>query len=434
MFTTTTTPRQQESPSPSPTDSVSHLTVSGNGSADTIAAAAPDPRSPKLRSSCDACGSSKVRCDRTQPQCARCRSSGITCVYGVSRKFGKPPRKKPAINRIDSALQSAEIHEIGIPNLDITHLNFSDLVGHENDISFSPNPSTSVASHQNNIDLASALFTPLPLEQWLQSDVFPFGLDTELSEYNNHSRNNCTTSTVPEPTTTARATPAHDCQSDAYEILRGLSLRNGSYIHSNRQSDTPSAQLDRVLHSNREAIHQLTCLLKCPCSRSPHLAMLYGSIISRIIIWYQQAAGCRKSNAWRPSSTISPDATPSTASTSSSSSAPQVTSVTPVASSNVPTISQVTGFVVSPMPMTMGVLNIDDQGVQAILRGHLVLSELKRVAALIDVFASQGSGSCGANGVDNLYTTLGAWLRAEHSRTIRVIKTLVGTPNEDAGF
>lgn len=51
------------------------------------------PRQPKLRSSCDGCGAAKLKCDRGQPECGRCVSFGMPCVYGESRKFGRPPRQ-----------------------------------------------------------------------------------------------------------------------------------------------------------------------------------------------------------------------------------------------------------------------------------------------------------------------------------------------------
>ena len=52
------------------------------------------PKSPKLRTSCDACGNAKVKCDKQHPRCGRCSTYGLRCVYGVSQKHGKPYRKK----------------------------------------------------------------------------------------------------------------------------------------------------------------------------------------------------------------------------------------------------------------------------------------------------------------------------------------------------
>lgn len=69
---------------------------------------APPSRSecltPKLRSSCDGCGVAKVRCDRGQPGCSRCTMLGSTCVYGPSRRFGKPPRKRPGVDRAEATI------------------------------------------------------------------------------------------------------------------------------------------------------------------------------------------------------------------------------------------------------------------------------------------------------------------------------------------
>ena len=48
------------------------------------------PRSKrKLRESCNGCNQAKVKCDKTQPWCARCTSRGIVCVYSLSLRSGK---------------------------------------------------------------------------------------------------------------------------------------------------------------------------------------------------------------------------------------------------------------------------------------------------------------------------------------------------------
>ncbi len=61
----------------------------------------PERRSPKIiakpvkplkfRSSCDACSTSKVKCDQQRPRCLRCINLGIHCNYSPSRRIGKPP-------------------------------------------------------------------------------------------------------------------------------------------------------------------------------------------------------------------------------------------------------------------------------------------------------------------------------------------------------
>ncbi|MCJ1436262.1 hypothetical protein MMC27_005640 [Xylographa pallens] len=57
------------------------------------------PRRLKLRGSCDGCGTAKLKCDRGQPECARCVSLCLLCTYGFSRKCGKPSRAKQAERR-----------------------------------------------------------------------------------------------------------------------------------------------------------------------------------------------------------------------------------------------------------------------------------------------------------------------------------------------
>lgn len=45
-----------------------------------------------LRSSCDLCYSSKLRCTREKPTCTRCQKFGITCVYSPTKRPGRPRR------------------------------------------------------------------------------------------------------------------------------------------------------------------------------------------------------------------------------------------------------------------------------------------------------------------------------------------------------
>ncbi|KAK4040409.1 aflatoxin regulatory protein-domain-containing protein [Parachaetomium inaequale] len=47
----------------------------------------PSPR--KLRDSCTDCASSKVRCSKEKPTCARCARRGMSCTYMVSRRTGR---------------------------------------------------------------------------------------------------------------------------------------------------------------------------------------------------------------------------------------------------------------------------------------------------------------------------------------------------------
>ncbi|KAL2128593.1 hypothetical protein VTI74DRAFT_8960 [Chaetomium olivicolor] len=50
----------------------------------------PSTQTPrKLRDSCTDCASSKVKCSKEKPTCARCARRGVTCVYMASRRTGR---------------------------------------------------------------------------------------------------------------------------------------------------------------------------------------------------------------------------------------------------------------------------------------------------------------------------------------------------------
>jgi hypothetical protein len=69
--------------------------------------------------------------------------------------------------------------------------------------------------------------------------------------------------------------------------------------------------------------------------------------------------------------------------------------------------------------------------VLAAFRNQLILSELKMTADLIDMFMSQESGGSSATGVASLYSHLGIWLRSEHSRTVKILRSRLDALNEN---
>ncbi|PKX97736.1 Zn(II)2Cys6 transcription factor domain-containing protein [Aspergillus novofumigatus IBT 16806] len=48
----------------------------------------------ELRSSCDLCYTSKVRCPREKPTCARCDKIGVRCTYSPTKRPGRPRRPR----------------------------------------------------------------------------------------------------------------------------------------------------------------------------------------------------------------------------------------------------------------------------------------------------------------------------------------------------
>ncbi|KAK2024885.1 hypothetical protein LX32DRAFT_79376 [Colletotrichum zoysiae] len=48
----------------------------------------------KLKSSCDLCSASKVRCDSGKPACSRCSGLNQSCTYSPARRAGRPHRPR----------------------------------------------------------------------------------------------------------------------------------------------------------------------------------------------------------------------------------------------------------------------------------------------------------------------------------------------------
>jgi hypothetical protein len=62
------------------------------------------PKSVKVRSTCNACQQAKIRCSHEKPSCRRCQKHKIECIYSVSRRLGRPAKKKD--QKVSSESQS----------------------------------------------------------------------------------------------------------------------------------------------------------------------------------------------------------------------------------------------------------------------------------------------------------------------------------------
>ncbi len=404
----------------------------------------PTPKVPKLRSSCEDCGNAKVRCDRGQPECSRCVALGLTCVYGISRKFGKPPRKRPGayldiINSFSYQKRatwtdgSCENHTtMGFEQSQGVNkpaqLSSADSVTDILPVPSSINPPSSI--YQQN-QLGSHFITPFSVDEWPQLDISGPGLEFPSLSNGSGLESRLSASAL-EPASNLSATfdspDSHSCPRGSYELFRDL-ICLGPFLHApEANSDTVSAQLDQVLHFNRDAIDRLSRLLKCPCAKSGHRVMVHASIISRILIWYQQAAGWSGSNSEGLPLYALAASSPSGSASSSSSPPSGATADTDTANS--PMLVQSTGFAVAQVPVSMGTFNIEDRNLQAAIRNQLVLSELKKTANLIDRFTSQNYGESSDHGVTSLYSHLGVWLQSEHSKTVRILSARLSALNK----
>ena len=425
-------------------------------------------RQPKVRSSCDRCGTAKLKCDRGQPQCRRCIPLGLECIYGVSRKMGKPPRERLRIADVPGVPRRPDEYtgSISRDRPDDNNCSSGATGSVIDSIVLKSGPFSSVNnvpsawgasdsyndSLMTNVDMSDALQTDLSGSS--VSDFASLEFDDHLL-YTNMQTGSISMLDMPEfegfSTSAAETKPsqtqineivffdsalmpsagsgAHDCSREAYDILGSLSLLNLDMAHcvpgsasssaSTPGSTTHRVPFDHILRLNRESSERLGRLLTCRCARWPHQALLYASIISLVLTWYQEAAGCTQRASWSPVATATDTASPH----ESSSGSPSPWSSTPVGTAvgtggaSTPTYTGATALGVAPTHMAIGSFNIDDQEVQAALRIQLLLGESRRTGALIDLYrSSSGIDEFRLSSVDSLHKSLSSWLKMEHLR------------------
>lgn len=412
-------------------------------------------RQRKLRSSCDRCGAAKLRCDRNQPECTRCLSVGIACVYGVSRKAGKPARKRDRLDdhsccgSTGSSVGNSIVPSSGsVSSLDSGSTAWGKMDGYRDSLMTSVHVLD--AFRDNPIDLSLPALNLLDFDDHLSASHETEPISTlgspELEHY----------STPAEPAKASRiqvdeniyfnrgfmlpiSSKDHNCCREAHNILGGLSLLNPNLVSSTSRSvaDSTSAisgttvnclPLDHILRLNRKSSEQLGYLLACSCARYPHLALLYASIISRIMTWYEHAVSGSQKASWSPevadTDTVLCHLSPPGYMTGSLSSWSSSTLNT--GGAGTPTMTGTTDIAVTSTHMTMGSFDIDDKQVQTALRTQLLLGEIRRTSHLIHLFASRSSSDLDEftfRGVDSLYESLSSWLRIEHSRITDVIQS-----------
>jgi hypothetical protein len=216
------------------------------------------------------------------------------------------------------------------------------------------------------------------------------------------------------------AVPApHSCYNLAYSTLESLQCRTSQGTQGPMPSNIELKSLDSVLSTTKSAVQNVVQLLACPCSSDPHLAMLYSSIASKILAWYQIAAGLKDVSTHPPA--LDACSTPSLSSSTWSSPALSSSSAFSDFSSPLPTPSPTnTTFNIKPQPLKIGLFEFDAED-QENLRRQVVLKELKKSGAMIDALANWSSEG-ESEQAEFLYDVLGAWLKSELYKTLREVE------------
>ena len=238
----------------------------------------------------------------------------------------------------------------------------------------------------------------------------------------------------------------HDCFREAYEILGSLAFQGSHHTPPMPQSPTISVSamfgttydvpLDHMLRCNRESGERLGRLLTCLCPSSPHHALLYASIIYRMLTRYQEAAtDALAATSYHVSPLRPSPASGSGSGSSSSSGSGSVFSAWSGVTSSTgnddgaPSESIATSHTrptVISAKVAIETFNVDDIRVQTALKIQLLSGEMGRAKKLIDQFASyksSGSDEYTFGSGHGLFETLASWLRSEHSRLANALRS-----------
>lgn len=440
-------------------------------------------RQPKLRWSCDECGTAKVKCDHGQPECGRCVAHGHTCVYGVSRKMGKPPsdkRRAATLKRLTtyyhegadfssstlkhpaaSSAYPAQLYGCTPPSSalavgpelppqapyaallpgdpDLSSCTWGPIDDQADDFIVDMGPLDSIAG---SLADASAQVT-MNLPDWGllgASDPLSPPLTQCLSPANRDSSRG---SQGPRASSSQGAAGQHhNCLHEAYSILATQSAliplalcdcpvadrkpNPGSpdYTLSGLPHSHGSSSLAQVLRLNRDSAERLGLLLTCACANSPRHLLLHAAIIHGILDRYQQAADFSHGDGSSEDQHASANATAAAGPHSVTSAPPSIplpAQLTPPHNGNDDG---------SPDKLVFGSFSVDDHLVEAALKLQLLSGELRRSAALIDLFAPHSDTSSGpVDGIGGLHHHLHTWLVSEHKKGMDFTRLRLGELN-----
>ncbi|KAL9044525.1 MAG: hypothetical protein Q9214_002343 [Letrouitia sp. 1 TL-2023] len=388
----------------------------------------------RLRSTCDACSAAKVKCDKKQPVCDRCRTNGFKCSYSPSRRHGKhswkkfsefgltPPGIAPApepVMDVDSGDgQASSGTGDGSGGDDATFVDFNALGdGFEVnpnwtglnlgiDLSNGFGPSDDVHVHDRTGTGTNSISPSVSNSIWDGPSSIPTTAASSVSEA--------------PPTRTAPA----DCEAEAFTALHSLHLctmLHADHPGESKQTATRTSTsfggvtdrmppLDKVLCFNRAAISTLKELLDAPCVQQPHLALLYMTIASKVLFWYRLVVSSQYQSKSGPRS-------PNSNSYNASNGQPSPLS----------TSSNTSDRAVRPVPFQIGVFDLEDEDQKLLMKGVL-LREVRKLESVVDKMKRLGNEHTRDDEyheeqhMSNWYAVAGSKMHAEVQDTLRQIK------------
>lgn len=318
------------------------------------------PKAPKLRDSCHACASSKLKCNKEKPTCSRCTKRGITCEYVATKRGGRKHDPKPSlddsVNNPPSATAAVRASQssqspsswFGPPSA-LTNTDPLPSPGVTQVLPQSPPPSTSSTLFPNYIfpsdQSLSSVFTeltnefddfntspvsfPLPdvsdSDFLRQTDILPTGVTNSNSSsttlFDTFSVNEDAASDLFAfsnfPThPNSRASPVSDfqnhqpfrtndlsciCLARALGLLNQLFPTHSSACKASSAMDiheaSPAPTIQAVISKNEETVEAVSAMLQCSCSQDGYLLTILSLVVFKVLSWYAAAARKTRSSS-----------------------------------------------------------------------------------------------------------------------------------------
>ena len=308
------------------------------------------PDRPKLRTSCHACASSKLKCSQEKPTCSRCAIRGLTCEYVAAKRGGRKPNSRSSNDVSNTAINAnANVHlpspanwfapsssnpSTGSPGI-MHHSPTANVSGSSDMLQdfFGPMDQTlSSTSTDTGTDLNDFFTLPIPFSPEMSdvnifgaADFFPTGIDS--SSNGSESLSDAfpvfedavsellalsIPSSTPEYYTSLRKEVHNYQEVRATELpcsclVQALGFMKQLFPSSSSACMTWATQgLDKataiptipaVIARNEATIDAVSTMLKCLCSQDGYLLAVMSLIIFKVLGWY--AAVARKTPSFQ---------------------------------------------------------------------------------------------------------------------------------------
>lgn len=205
-------------------------------------------QSQKLKDSCDKCSSSKVRCTKEKPSCARCDKLGYTCFYSPARRVGRPYRSKEPSS--------------------------GEKISEESD-----RPPTKQAQTTRFVDESVKLYSRFNTTTSADASPNCTSSTSTLQTNSNHSEK-ALSAAQSEFNVIAHHGNDPDCVLVALDLFAELEVPAEQL---RRSSPVDTAILNTAAQIITAALYRLSTILICPCSERAEVGMLVSAICMFII-------------------------------------------------------------------------------------------------------------------------------------------------------